>query len=89
MKHQRRSFEDDAREIARYALPARSRFLSTKTNGGRERNNKLNNSHGIFAFRTLQGGMTSGLSSQSRPWFTLTVYDEALAEDPTGQGVAR
>ena len=82
MKNQRRSFEDDAREIARYALPARSRFLSTKTNGGRERNNKLNNSHGIFAFRTLQGGMTSGLSSQSRPWFTLTVYDEALAEDP-------
>jgi hypothetical protein len=83
MKQQRRSFEDDAREVARYALPARSRFLTSKTNGGRERNTKLNNSHGIFAFRTLQGGMTSGLSSQSRPWFALTVYDETLADDPS------
>jgi hypothetical protein len=25
--------------------------------------------------------MTSGLSSQSRPWFTLTTYDENLADD--------
>lgn len=82
MKRSRQSFEDDAKEIARYALPARSRFLSTQTNGGRQRNNKLNNSHGIFAFRTLQGGMTSGLSSQSRPWFALSIYDEDLLDDP-------
>lgn len=82
MKQSRQSFEDDAKEIARYALPSRSRFLSTQTNGGRQRNSKLNNSHGIFAFRTLQGGMTSGLSSQSRPWFALSVYDDALLDDP-------
>jgi hypothetical protein len=81
LKQQRRSFEDDAKEISRYALPARSRFLSTQTNGGRQRNNKLNNSHGIFAFRTLQGGMTSGLSSQSRPWFALSAADESLLDD--------
>jgi hypothetical protein len=81
MKRSRQSFEDDAKEISRYALPARSRFLSSQTNGGRQRNSKLNNSHGIFAFRTLQGGMTSGLSSQSRPWFALSVYDEDLLDD--------
>ena len=81
LKRNRQSYEDDAKEISRYALPARSRFLSTQTNGGRQRNNKLNNSHGIFAFRTLQGGMTSGLSSQSRPWFALSVYDEDLLDD--------
>jgi hypothetical protein len=56
MKRLRTSYEEDAKEIARYAMPARSRFLSTQTNGGRQRNNKLNNSHGIFAFRTFKAG---------------------------------
>jgi hypothetical protein len=83
LKAGRRGFESDAREIASYAQPARSRFLSSSTNQGRQPNRKLNNSHGIFAFRTLQGGMTSGLSSASRPWFNLTTYDEGLAEDQT------
>lgn len=81
LKSLRRSFEDDAKQIASLALPARSRFLASDTNKGRQSNRRLNNSHGIFAFRTLQGGMTSGLSSQSRPWFALTTYDEDLAEN--------
>jgi hypothetical protein len=81
LKRQRKSFEDDARQIASLALPARSRFLSTDANKGRQPNKRLNNSHGIFAFRTLQGGMTSGLSSQSRPWFSLSVYDDGLMEN--------
>lgn len=81
LKTSRQSFESDAKEIASYALPARSRFLASDTNKGRQRNRRLNNSHGIWSFRTLQGGMTSGLSSQSRPWFALTTYDEALLED--------
>ena len=81
LKRQRRSFEEDWRQLSSLALPARSRFLSTDTNKGRQPNKRLNNSHGIFAFRTLQGGMTSGLSSQSRPWFSLSVHDENLAEN--------
>jgi hypothetical protein len=83
MKANRQSFEADAKEIASYALPARSRFLASQTNKGRQTNRRLNNSDGIFAFRTLQGGMTSGLSSQSRPWFQLTTYDTELADDPS------
>lgn len=81
LKANRQSFEADARQIAGYALPARSRFLASGTNKGRQPNRNLNNSHGIFAFRTLQGGMTSGLSSQSRPWFQITTYDPELADD--------
>jgi hypothetical protein len=81
LKRLRQPYEADAKEIASYAAPARSRWLASDTNKGRQRNNRLNNSHGIFAFRTLQGGMTSGLSSQSRPWFNLTTYDEDLGTD--------
>jgi hypothetical protein len=74
-------YEPEWKEVASYCQPARSRFLNTQTNR-RASNKKLNSSHGIFAFRTLQGGMTSGLSSQSRPWFALTTYDEAMMDDP-------
>lgn len=81
LKHTRQGFESDAKEIAAYGQPARSRFNSNDTNKGRQPNRKLNNSHGIFAFRTLQGGMTSGLSSASRPWKELQTYDDQLNED--------
>jgi hypothetical protein len=83
LKQNRTAYEAEAREIASYGQPARSRWLNSDTNKNtRQRNSRLNSSHGIFAFRTLQGGMTSGLSSPSRPWKSLTIYDEALKDDP-------
>ena len=81
MKASRQSYEADAKEIASLAQPARTRFLASNTNKGRQTNRRMNNSHGIIAFRYLQGGMTSGLSSPSRPWFNLRTYDETLGED--------
>jgi hypothetical protein len=83
LKKTRQPYEAEAREIASYGQPARSRWLNTDTNKNvRQRNTRLNSSHGIFAFRTLQGGMTSGLSSPSRPWFTQTTFNDGLKEDP-------
>jgi hypothetical protein len=88
MKALRQPYDAEIKEIAMYAVPARSRWLASDTNKGRKKNRdrmlnkRQNSSHSVFAFRTLQGGMTSGLSSQSRPWFTLGVQDEQLAEDP-------
>lgn len=83
LKQARQPYEAEAREIASYCQPARSRWLSTDTNKNvRQRNTRLNSSHGIFAMRTLQGGMTSGLSSPSRPWFTQKVPNDDLSEDP-------
>lgn len=79
----RTDYEPEWREIARFAQPARSRFLSRETNKGgkrRFRNATLRDEHGIIAFRTLANGMTSGLSSSSRPWFTLGVHDQDLLE---------
>jgi hypothetical protein len=83
LKKSRQPYEAEAKEIASLGQPARSRWLNSDTNKNiRQRNSRLNSSHGIFAFRTLQGGMTSGLSSPSRPWKALTTFDEALKEDP-------
>ncbi|WP_428333250.1 portal protein [Novosphingobium sp.] len=84
MKNVRNDYDAEAEQIARFAQPARSRFLrgSKDQNGGRRRmwNKTLFDPHGIEAFRTLTNGMTSGLSSASRPWFTLNLADAALME---------
>lgn len=81
MKAIRQDYEAEVRDIARFAQPARSRFLATDRNkGGRRRqaNNRLLDPHGIIAQRTLTHGMASGLSSASTPWFTLAVASEFM-----------
>jgi hypothetical protein len=82
LKNLRTPYEAEWREIAKYAQPSRSRFLNAEANKNFKRtNNAIYNSHAILAFRTLTGGMTSGLSSPSRPWFRLNAFDEDLADD--------
>lgn len=79
MKTIRADYEAEVRDIARFAQPARSRFLATDRNKGgkrRQANNRLLDPHGIIASRTLTHGMASGLSSASTPWFTLAVAAE-------------
>jgi hypothetical protein len=82
LKRQRRPYEPDWHEIAGYCAPARSRFLAKDANKGRRSNRRLNNGYGILAFRTLQHGMTAGLSSKSRPWFSLSLYNQVLLDNP-------
>lgn len=89
MKAVRTDYEDEWRDIARFSQPSRSRFLATdRDKGGKRRlwNNKLFDPHGIEAFRTLTNGMTSGLTSASRPWFTLKLGDDELNEQPGVRG---
>ncbi len=84
MKSVRQDYESEWRDIARFAMPARSRFLNNDTNKGgarRARNAKLSDEYGITAYRTLANGMTSGLSSPSRPWEKSGAYDDELADD--------
>lgn len=82
LKNLRTPYEPEWREIAQHAQPSRSRFLVSQTNKNFRRSNRaIYNSHGILSFRTLTGGMTSGLSSPSRPWFRLAPYEDELAED--------
>lgn len=81
MKQVRQDYEADWKDIARFCQPARSRFLNTDTNKNKRARNKIWDEYAITSYRTLANGMTSGLSSPSRPWFKLATYDEALMED--------
>lgn len=70
-------YEAEWKEIAQHAQPSRSKFLYGDNDRQFRRSNRaIYNSHGILAFRKLAAGMTSGLSSPSRPWFRLTSYNE-------------
>jgi hypothetical protein len=93
LKKLREDYDEEYYEIARFMATHRSRFLhgtergatgqNNKTNRNQRRNwnGKLADTYGVKAFRTLTHGMTSGLTSASRPWFTLKTYDEDLMEE--------
>jgi hypothetical protein len=77
LKAARLPYEPEWKEIAQHAQPSRSKFLYGDSDRQFRRSNRaIYNSHGILAFRTLASGMTSGLSSPSRPWFRLATYNE-------------
>ncbi len=80
LEQERSSFITHWRSIADYAAPRRPRFDNTDTNRGDRRNNNIIDSTAVFAARTLQSGMMSGVTSPARPWFRLTVQDTELAE---------
>jgi hypothetical protein len=81
MKQYRQPLDSVYYEIATLAQPSRSRFITNGKQaqaGKRAKAHRLYDGHSITAFRILAGGMTSGLSSPSRPWFRRTLEDEDL-----------
>jgi len=80
LEQERSTFIPLWRELSDYILPSRSRFLITDANKGHRRNQKIVDSRGCIAARTLRSGMMAGITSPARPWFRLTTPDPDLAE---------
>jgi hypothetical protein len=74
------------RELSQYIDPYTGRYLNTDTvdkdNNGERKDQKILNGVTFEAKRTLAAGLHGGLTSPSRPWFTLGVDDDALMELP-------
>lgn len=70
------------RELAEYILPRRYIWLITpnRFNKGSPINQRIIDSTGTIAARTLAAGLMSGTCSPARPWFHLTTQDPAVAE---------
>ena len=82
MKAVRQPYEAEIYEIAGLAQPNRSRYvsaMSSRSNRVTRRANKLYDGHAIRSFRTLTGGMYSGMSSPNRPWFKFAFEDKDLS----------
>ncbi len=90
LKQERQSWDDHWMEIAEHNAPRKGRFLgskggssagNTRTNRGEKVNGKIYDATAIIAGRTLQNGMSSGMTPSSRPWFRLTTKDPELREN--------
>lgn len=68
------------RELAQFCNPTRGFFLDDIPNRGKQIDFKVViDGHARRACRTLASGMTSGLTSPSRPWFRLGLPDPDLS----------
>lgn len=80
LDNERSTFLPTWRECSDWLMPRRSRFFISDVNRGDRRNQRIINSTGTLAVRTLRSGMMSGLTSPARPWFRLTTQDPDMAE---------
>lgn len=79
LKTQRGDDEADWHSIADFSgygdVPG---LMTTEHGKKRPKARQLMDSHPILAFRTIQGGMYSGLSSPNRPWIKFAFADDEL-----------
>ncbi len=84
LDQERASWVPHWRELQRYVVPRRGRFLGTAHDGGRggKLNQAILDTSGTAAARVLASGMMAGITSPARPWFRLTLADSDLADFP-------
>lgn len=80
LERERSSYIDHWRELQEYIVPRRGRFLTSERNDGKKKHNRILDSAGTLAARTLASGMMAGLTSPARPWFRLATPDPDLAD---------
>ena len=76
---ERQSWKKDWRELSRYFLPRKCRFLEDgdRSNEGGLQRGSLD-STGIYAMRDLAAGMHGGMTSPARPWFKLSLQNKEM-----------
>jgi hypothetical protein len=83
IENDRSTFISHWRELSEFILPRRARFVSSDTNKGDKRHQKIIDSSATKAAGTLRSGMMAGVTSPARPWFRLTTPYPELNEAPT------
>jgi hypothetical protein len=77
---ERSSFISHWRDLGDFLLPRRPHLNTTDVNRGEKKNEKVRDSTGSMAIRTMQAGMMAGVTSPARKWFRLTTPDPMLSE---------
>ncbi len=68
------------KDIRDYEAPNRGNFIEDKGKEGQRKDLKMYNGVPALSLRTLQAGMTAGITTPSRPWFKLAMQNEQLME---------
>lgn len=75
------SWQPIHKELSRFQNPKRGFFEGDIPNQGKKIDHKtLIDSHARRCIRTLASGMTSGLTSPSRPWFNIGVRQTGVED---------
>lgn len=84
LANKRQSWLVPWKDIGDYLLPDQGQFygdaVSNVETAGNRRSSKIVDSTGTGCMNTLSAGMMSGLTSPSRPWFSLSDHDPDLNE---------
>jgi hypothetical protein len=80
LKSDRQSWEAEWKDISTYICPTRGFFDEQPARGRSIDHKKVLDSTATRAARILAAGMTSGLTSPSRPWFRLGLRDADLMD---------
>jgi hypothetical protein len=80
LTQERSSWIPHWQELSDYLLPRSGRYFTQDRNRGEKRHNKIYDSTGTRALRTLAAGMMSNMTSPARPWFRLTSSNPDLDE---------
>ncbi|HEJ7039353.1 TPA: phage tail protein [Serratia liquefaciens] len=75
----RSSYDSHWKELSDFILPNCGRFLTADA-GRNKRNSKVVDPTGGLASRTLESGMLSGITSPTRPWFSLNTPNKQLMD---------
>jgi hypothetical protein len=82
LENDRTTWRNHWMELSDYLLPRRGRYLYESQNTrGKKRTNKIIDSTGTQALRTLGAGLMTGMTSPARPWFRWSPADPDLAKD--------
>jgi hypothetical protein len=84
LEQEAQSWSPAWRDIKKYLVPTRGSFDDEQPNQGKKIDHTvILDGHASRAVNALSSGMTSGLTSPSRPWFKLGLADAELADfDP-------
>lgn len=82
LKQERSSWIPQYQEISEHIMPRSGRFFLQDRNKGERKHNKIYDSTGTRANRTLGSGMQAGANSPARPWMRMTTSDPKLDESP-------
>jgi hypothetical protein len=83
LREERQTWVSHWHDIVDHLVPRSGRYLLSDTersNDGQKKHQKILNSSSGDALRTIAAGLQGGLTSPSRPWFTLRVQNEKLME---------
>lgn len=80
LKNEAEQWKPAWQDIQTYICPTKGFFDDTPNHGRTINHKKVVNGHATKALNTLSSGLTSGLTSPSRPWFRLGLADHDLAE---------